>query len=279
MTPRGVCVHLAYLDDSASDAKNRLTIFGGIVVEHQAFETLERQVGFTALRLLTADRVESLGEFHADDLFAGTGEFKDIPEAERREALRGLLSLPRKLNAPYFYSAVDKPSLQKAALGSAHPVDVGFRMCAMAIDHWLVNGYTIQMMAAGVDTIRKATIERPLCLLIADDCNDNIKGRLRKSYRELRRHMRLTEDSVGRITFAHDAMYFGDSVDSVGIQVADVCNYVMLRRIRDGIEDEFYKLLEPQVRCAKVEPDWSRDQFVFRSHEPTAASSASALEA
>lgn len=261
-------MHLAYLDDSGSDNKNQIAVFGGIAMEHQSFQTLERQVGFAALSLLTADRVDTFGEFHADDLFAGTGEFAGIPEDERHLALRDLLLLPKKLDAPYFYSAVDKSAVRKSALGSAHPIDIGFRMCALAIDEWLRGELLKRAKECHGDEIKQVMLETPLCLLIVDDCDNNVRGRLKKSFRDLRRRLRFTDDwTEGRLTFAHDAMYFGDSADSVGIQVADACNFIMLRRIRDGIRDEFYQILEPQVRCARVEPEWTNDRFAFRTHE------------
>jgi hypothetical protein len=63
-------------------------------------------------------------------------------------------------------------------------------------------------------------------------------------------------------------MYFGDSRDSVGIQMADLCNYFMWRHLlkKKGGE-KFYQLFSSQAQCAKPEPEWSTYRQLFWTHD------------
>ena len=68
-------------------------------------------------------------------------------------------------------------------------------------------------------------------------------------------------------------MYFGDSKDSVGIQLADLCTYLMQRHLlktnpnAKDASDDFYKMFSAQVICAKPEPEWSQYHELLVSHE------------
>jgi hypothetical protein len=63
-------------------------------------------------------------------------------------------------------------------------------------------------------------------------------------------------------------MFFGDSADSTGLQVADACNYVMWRRLAEGIQDEFFDhLMTWHVLCAKPQPEWSLYRQLFLAHD------------
>ena len=60
-----------------------------------------------------------------------------MPQHLHEDALadRLLLQAVQSLRLPYIYAAIDKNALQKIPLlGSAHPVDVAFRMCCLGID-------------------------------------------------------------------------------------------------------------------------------------------------
>ncbi len=247
-------------------------IFGGILIDHRNFRDLKGAVGLAVHDILPADKADTFLEFHASDLFLGTRDFEGIPEEDRLNAFRRLIRIPTNLDAPYFYCAVDKKAVTNSAFGSAHPTDVGFRMCALAIDDWVRNELDKKAKTLSVanDSIRLAMLEVPLSLLILDDCDKNIKGVLKDSFRALRQQTRESTGAwsqTGRLFHLHDDMYFGDSVDSVGIQVADACNYVMLRYFRDKTVDEFYNILVGQLVCARPEPEWSNSHFVFHAHD------------
>ena len=103
---------------------------------------------------------------------------------------------------------------------------------------------------------------------------EELKRRLRNSYRLLRAAHPYTVKAPNRLWHAHDAMYFGDSRDSVGIQLADLCTYFMQRQLlKSNVNvkdesDEFYKMFSSQVICAKPEPEWSQHRELFLCHDP-----------
>jgi hypothetical protein len=255
---RGRRVYIVYFDDGG---KGNVLVFGGIVVDHNAFVVLEANVGILASALMPPGK--DLTEFHASDLFRGEGEFKDIPESDRHKALLHLLRVVGNLNLPYIYSAIDKHRLSRTPTGSANVHDVAFRMVAAALEDFLVSQIPVNS-AQG--------IEYPLCLLIVDDCDRAPKEYIKKSFRQMRQPMRMPLDSTGwsnnRLSHSVDDLFFGDSSGSVGLQVADVCNYVMWRRLAENIEDEFFaELMKGQVICAKPEPEWSAYRHLFRAHD------------
>ena len=63
-------------------------------------------------------------------------------------------------------------------------------------------------------------------------------------------------------------MYFGDSRDSIGIQLADICNYFMLQHLvkREGCK-EFYEMFAQQTICARPEPEWATFGGVLVAHD------------
>jgi hypothetical protein len=61
-----------------------------------------------------------------------------------------------------------------------------------------------------------------------------------------------------RLWHAHDDLYFGDSKESVGLQMADLCNYFVWRHLCGKEDDQgFYKMFAEQIICAKAEPEWA----------------------
>jgi hypothetical protein len=72
----------------------------------------------------------------------------------------------------------------------------------------------------------------PLAILIADDCQKDIKNTLRKSFRQLRNKIRPLNYALGKLVHVHDDMYFGSSKDSIGIQLADLCGYFIANILR-----------------------------------------------
>ena len=109
-------------------------------------------------------------------------------------------------------------------------------------------------------------------LLIVDETKDQeLKKRLRNSYRLLRAARPYAGKAPNRLWHAHDAMFFGNSRDSVGIQLADLCTYFMQRQLlkRDAHtedeSDEFFRMFSSQAICAKPEPEWTEHGIVLMS--------------
>jgi hypothetical protein len=75
-------------------------------------------------------------------------------------------------------------------------------------------------------------------------------------------------------------MFFAESTDSLGLQIADLCNYFVRLHLegiaeKDGVphlegmakKNAFYELISPQVIGAKPSPEWQQYGHLFRNHE------------
>jgi hypothetical protein len=266
---------LAYLDDSGSERRNpSVFVMGGPVLSHEQFRHAELMVGIAA-RNLWADGVppDKFDEFHASDLFVGKGPFEGIPEADRHGALLDLVSVPGKTNAPCVYSAVDKSAVRSGPFGSANLPDVAFRMCICAVNDWTRDSIAAKIGSgdAELDAPHLLLMDSDFALLVVDEPPDRQTGEaLRKSFPSMRKRLRSADGrwDKGRLQHLHDGLYFGVSSESVGLQIADACSWAMLRKLRDGVEDQFYKaLMEGQVITAKVEPEWTLYRHAFMAHD------------
>ncbi len=101
-------------------------------------------------------------------------------------------------------------------------------------------------------------------ILIADNTtNQHHKTQMQQAFRAQRARVRTKWDgsskaevSRGQLEKIHDDMYFGDSGYSVGIQMADVCCFLILRHLQGKQDTEFlYKHIEKCIFSAKVEPN------------------------
>ncbi len=264
---------MAYLDESGIDNPSPVLVYGGVLVPDTQFRLVEATVGSLVEHLIPADQVENFAEFHASQLFQGTGVFLSIDEPKRHDTIRRLLGLLSAFNLPYLYSAVDKEALARsqAITGGTEPLDAAFRMCALGIEGWMGSrDVEPEDAITGTGTVRPFVVSPEVCVLVLDNVTEKpLRQKLISSFRALRVRNRGMHPTTftNRLWHIHDDMYFGESTMSVGIQVADLCNYFMMRRLRDHVEDEFYRLIAPHAICVKPEPEWSQNRKFFRCHD------------
>lgn len=265
-------MHLAYLDDSRQEGS--IAIFGAIVIPQGKFGWAERMHSIAIEQLFSVDEVEErFQEFHAYELFKGEGAFQGIDKTKRFDAIRVLLMAVRDHKLTFVYGAIDEKKLARSAISkglfeAAHPLIPAFKLCLLGVESWATNHHLQEV--PGVVRLDY----RDQYLLVVDDTKEQeLKKRLRNSYRLLRAARPYIGKSSTRLWHAHDAMFFGDSRDSVGIQLADLCTYFMQRHLLkrnsnakdDG--DEFYDMFSAQTVCAKPEPEWSTHRELLLTHE------------
>lgn len=264
-------MHLAYLDDSARHGA--LAIFGAVVVPHGTFGWAERMHSVAVEQVFPSGDIERFQEFHAHELFKGEGAFKGIPEPRRFNAIRVLLMALRDFRFPFVYGAVDERKLSHSQMALdlfevANPLVAAFKLCLLGVEKWAQDQHARNnpSNAILVDYIDDY-------LFIADDTDDKeLKKRLRYSFRLLRSQRPYVRGVSNRLYHSHDDMYFGDSRQSVGIQLADLCTYFMQRRLLLGTDTdgkEFYEMFAGQAICAKPEPEWTNYRELLPSHEDT----------
>jgi Protein of unknown function (DUF3800) len=253
-------MHLAYLDDSGTDGQSGITLCGAVIVDPQYFMGLENLHG-AAVQLLPKEAVDNFQEFKASELFSGQGPFKPVEKEKRFEAIRVLLTALKVEELPYIYFAVDDGELSKNPMGSAKPFDMAFRMCLLGIEEWARSMHPQRHGSITLDF-------KDFFLCVMDDTTDNgLKHQLRASYRLLRSKRPYGGPAYHRLWHAHDDLYFGDSKESVGLQMVDLCNYFVWRHLC-GREDEvgFYQMIAKQIICAKSEPEWSHVKSMAKVH-------------
>jgi Protein of unknown function (DUF3800) len=261
---RKAFVQIAYVDDSGSDPQSPLVVVGGVVIPDTRFFEVEQAVGSVVASLIPPELRDEFSEFHAADFLNGARPFQLIPEAKRREAARRLLATLARCSLRFIYSAVVREKLINSPGRTAQPIDAAFTICVLGIEDWLA---TQAVSAMWPDS-------ESLCVLVVDDdvSDTATKTAFKKSFRLLRKQPHVNDGTAyftkARLKHLHDAMYFGDSADSIGIQIAGLCAYVMQQHLR-GIQDAsgLFEMLAPHAICAHPEPDSSDFKFCLVSHD------------
>ena len=237
---------LGYIDDSADQKHKKVEALAAVMVHDKKFRTLEEVLATTIANIIPDDRIAGFEEFKAWQLYRGCGIFEGIDEKVRFSAIRFLLGTIAHQDFPVIYGAVDLSAIAKTPYASANSTDTSFR---------LIMPVVTMVMAAQTD---KLGPENGLeyALLIGDNTDKNKRVMLGKTFREFRTHMRPPQYGPGA-WFIHDEMYFGDSKDSVGLQLADLaCYFIRCHLQGDEPEaEEFYQMFENQIIYGKVVPD------------------------
>lgn len=224
-------MHLAYLDDSGTHDKKsvKFQVMTGVIVEGWEFRDIELAVGMMVERLLPEERWEEVEEFHAYELFGGYGVFEGISREKRLGVVEAFLQILVAHKITIVYGAVDTIKLADKVYGSANPIDICFRLCVSGIELWAAQH--IRMPATSDPDVLLQDAQ-PMVLVVADDFTEKpIKESIRKSFRLLRAKVRPPDYDSGKTWHLHDDLYFGNSKDSIGIQLADLCGHIVRRYV------------------------------------------------
>jgi len=241
-------VRLVYMDESVADFRHSL--IGAVLVNDLEFGHTEGYMGFIIEQYVPEEIWEEF-EFHASDVYHGNKPFENLGREKAIEILRQCCSMVRQMKTPIVYGAVDAHKLRGSLFATSTPLDVAFRLCIPEIERWFVENDPEQMG-----------------IIIADDpSNNHYKTQMQSAFRSFRKKIRVTteKDSEGKLLKAreekgtldhiHDDMYFGNSNFSKGLQVADVCSWVIQRHLEGKKDTEFlYKEIEGQIFFGKVVP-------------------------
>ncbi len=233
-------MYLAYLDDSGTgDKKENFQVVTAVIVKDERFSNLEVRIGAALEAILSPEKIEHFEEFHACQLYGGYGVFDSVEQPKRFDLIELLLQSLTLSGIPVVYGAVDKAKLAAQLYGSAEPLDVCFRVCLEGVEEWIAR-----------------ILPHDLALLIADDFGDSkTKTMLTKSFRNLRKRLRPPWE-LGKLQHLHDGLYFGNSKDSIGIQLADLCGYFIAKHLNgdDKVAEAFYSQIEKHIKYFRIEP-------------------------
>jgi len=242
-------VYLAYTDDSGTRDRAAFQVVSSLIVKDTQIRYLEALAGVLAYDLLPEDRREQFEEFHAWALYEGCEIFDGINQTNRFDAIKILLQTIESEKIPIVYGAVDKAALSRSLYATADPIDVCFQVCMQGVEQWIAQ-----------------SDNQALGLLIIDDFegNKDIKKTCRQAFRKFRKRLRSIIVPVGEAWHLHDDMYFGSSVDSVGIQMADLCSF-FIRKHHDGndpVAETFYQMFQGRIVYSQLLPGMTKPQGV-----------------
>jgi hypothetical protein len=247
---REVFVHLAYLDDSGTkDKGSKYQVMAGVIIEGWEFRDIELAMSLAVEQLVPEKNLEKFEEFHAYELFGGYGPFEGVDQAKRIGVILALLNIVTAHHIPIVYGAVDTATLADKLYGAVDPLDVCFRVCVHGVDQWA--GSLIRTPAA--TSSQETQDAQPLVVLICDDFQKPIKESMRKSFRRLRYKVRAPGYDSGK-WHLHDDIYFGDSKESIGIQLADLCAYIIRKHLEgDALFTGYYNTIKNYIFGSQVE--------------------------
>jgi hypothetical protein len=249
-------VRLVYFDEAGSsqDEAQEPIITVASVILHGDLETGPVEHDAEAIIATVPEHLRTDFEFHAKDLFSGCNKFKGWRRSERYAALSAFMELIPKYALPVHAIGIVKKGFWREArhldiLGFTRKSqphflhESAFLNCAMAVETWFKH---------------HAKSERGICF--ADDTK--ARDKIKSNFRDFRGNSPflftgnsssdgvLLTDFTDSVKFDHlvDMIYFGDSKESIFLQLADCCAF-FIKRMMMGRADAkpFYNIIERQV--------------------------------
>jgi hypothetical protein len=150
----------------------------------------------------------------------------------------------------------------KALKGGLHrtasQLDIAFRLCALGVEKWLAD--------EELRTANECPNPDPMGVLglMICDAGGKTNHHVGAAFRSMRRRSR--EGSTGELLHLHDDMYFGDSKYCTGIQLADVCTYVVLRHLLHKSDTEYlYDRISPLIQSCKIDLEESLPKGIMEA--------------
>lgn len=247
-------MYLAYLDDSdTKDKTAKWQVMAAVMLPDYVFNVSELMLSFVIQTVIPEEKLDNFEEFHASELFGGYGVFEGIDQQKRHSAIDSLLEVIISANMHIAYGAVDLDFLRAQDYRSASPQDMAFRSCVKGIQNWLSD--------QGMQNFQKADLasgeawESPIALLIADNGDKKDSAEMQRSFREIRKRLKHPHNFGGGSAHFIDDMYFGDSKFSLGIQLADLCAFLIAKHLEKRADAEgFYQKIADKIVFSKTYP-------------------------
>lgn len=240
---RGVWVHLVYIDDSADSG---FQIIGAVVLPELEFMPIEEYLAGVIDRFVPEELRDAF-EFHASAMFHAKEPFSKLGRDDALAILQRCVSIVEACGS-IVYGAVSMDKLRGGIYATVQPVDMAFRLCMEGLANWFQDKG--EFMDSGGDGPKEIGI-----FICDDTSNQGVKGNMKKAFRSYRRQLKSSTHKRGLLEYVHDDMYFGSSSSSVGIQLADICSFIILRHLEGKEDTEYlYKRLEPRIFFGAQEP-------------------------
>ena len=244
-------MYIAYIDDSGSSGTNLedkqvpFQVIGGPVVDEATYFHVNLVLAQEVANVVPEEQWDEF-EFHASHLYYAKPPFDGLGRDKCLQLIETALKWINNANIPIIYGAIDKPKLRKELFRTADPADMSFQIYINGLYAWFEKKHFTQS-------------ENPRGFLICDDVRTHKgedskkegtdrRGDIRSVIeRAFRRNWKRRENQ-GISLFLFDDIYFGNSKNSRGLQMADLCVYFIARHLAERSDSEgFYKIIKDQI--------------------------------
>ena len=151
---------------------------------------------------------------------------------------------------PILYGAVDKTKLKGEIYRNTNPVDMGFRLYLDSLDQWF--------QSPSDEVFAEPTNSLPAfsqAIIVLDGSRKDIRTTIEKASRQTCKKDKPGQGAPGVGVHVFDDIFFADSKNSIGMQIADICMYFVARHLMQKPDSEgFYNIISDQIFRPQVFP-------------------------
>ncbi len=240
-------VRLAFLDESGRSRREPFLVVAGMIIhgDHDYRPLEERLKAIVEKHIPEPDRDGFV--FHAKEIFHG-GKYFDRttwPRERRLPLLDELASIPQKINFPVVFGHISKAEYR------ASIADTIATMVPKTRDHAIDVAEHMQAFARCEIAIERHMYTFPrdeIAMLIAED-TDRVKDAVKAAHTILKSQKELAEGHFAEVEGLPlkkivDTPHFAAKADSAPLQIADVCAFLIMRRLmrREDTQPYFEKV-------------------------------------
>jgi hypothetical protein len=198
-----------------------------------------------------------IGEFHAKDIWHGSGVFdRDNPKwplPRRRALLARLAALPKELSLPVAIGYVHRKTYDRALDDYSRQLERNHgitRERSKLPAHVAQYGEAFARVAKAVDTWMQKNAPRERAMLIAEDA-PQVKRELKliqSIFQSKNMDIQFLLTDSFKTEHIIETVHFAGKKESPFLQLADTCAFVAKRKLmRKADIDEIYARVEPQI--------------------------------
>ncbi|HEV2378220.1 MAG TPA: DUF3800 domain-containing protein [Terriglobia bacterium] len=209
---------LSFFDDSESSSDGlsggRFQVVGGPIINDIDYGLTEFALNLGAHCVLV-ENFQSFKEFHACKLFHAAPPYNVLDVETCRLLFDIVVRFIQEKQLPIVYGAVNVSTLMESIAQDARPIDVAFQKYFRSLERWMKQG---EADWTGV--------------MIGDDSGESKRSNrkiITESFYKLRKTPKEQMSSSSTMSSQRllDDIYFSDSRRCIGVQLADVCVYLV----------------------------------------------------
>jgi hypothetical protein len=240
-------VRFVFIDEGGISQREPFVVVAGVFV-HGDNQVLPLEDELDRLKdKYIAPEYRSDFIFHAKEIWSGTGKIFGNREAftleKRLDMLRHLIRIPRKLDIPIVYFAIEKSKLEMKEDGvESLPSNAlgAFSHAAAFV------GCTIQ-----IESLMRERWPLEIAQMVAED-NDQIRSILKRSHEILRDPSKADGGNVNTnilpLRKIHGSVHFASKTETYSLQLADICAFFIRGHLSGHPKVEpFYSKLKSMI--------------------------------